>query len=103
MEGLQVYFAAAANCESHHRQLAARGRRCGHGPTGDARMIMNRKQQVATAFLAVLIVASVMAMPRAPLDAPHENRAVRTSGIIAVAPTPAAELAHDQVKDLTYN
>ncbi len=66
-------------------------------------MIMNRKQLMATAFLAVLLVASVMMMPRASMDAPGENRLVRASGMIAAAPVAASELASDQVKDLTYN
>ena len=66
-------------------------------------MVLNAKQQIATAFLAVLIVASVLMMPRAPLDAPRELRPVRASGMIASAPAAASELAHDQVKDLTYN
>ena len=67
-------------------------------------MIMNRNQLLATSFLAVLIVASVMMMPRTPLDAPAQARPMRASAMIATtAPAPAAELAADQVKDLTYN
>jgi hypothetical protein len=66
-------------------------------------MIMNRKQLMATAFLAVLLVASVISMPRASMDAPKDTRPVRASGMIAAAPTVASELGSDQVKDLTYN
>ena len=70
---------------------------------GEQRMILNRTQQIATAFLAVLIVASVMLMPRTPVDAPRDNRSARAAGMIAAAPTNAAELAPEHVKDLTYN
>jgi hypothetical protein len=66
-------------------------------------MVMNRKQLMATALLAVLIVASVISMPRASMDAPKQTRPGRASGMIAVAPTAASELRSDQVKDLTYN
>jgi hypothetical protein len=66
-------------------------------------MIMNRKQLMATALLAVLIVASVMSMPRASTDTSREVRPVRASGMIAAAPSGASELHSDQVKDLTYN
>jgi len=66
-------------------------------------MIMNRNQLMATAFLAVLLVASVMMMPRASMDSPRENRPTRASGIVAAAPAVASELASEQVKDLTYN
>ena len=66
-------------------------------------MVLNRKQQIATAFLAVLIVASVMMMPRTPVDAPRDNRSARAAGMIATAPTNASELAPEQVRDLTYN
>ena len=66
-------------------------------------MVLNTKQQIATAFLAVLIVASVLVMPRTPLDSPRQSRPARSTGIIAAAPAPAAELAQEQVKDLTYN
>jgi hypothetical protein len=66
-------------------------------------MIMTRKQLMATALLAVLIVASVMSMPRASMDTPRENRPIRASGMIAAAPAAASELVSEQVKDLTYN
>jgi hypothetical protein len=65
-------------------------------------MIMTRKQQLVTAFLAVLIVASVMSMPRT-VDAQRERPMMRATGTVAAAPSVAAEPHHDQEKDLTYN
>ena len=66
-------------------------------------MVMNPRQQIATVLLAVLIVASVMVMPRT-LDAPRDSRQMpRASGMVAAAPAASAELSHDQVRDLTYN
>jgi len=65
-------------------------------------MIMTRKQQLVTAFLAVLIVVSVMSMPRTP-DGQREAPKTRPTGTVAAAPTPTVELNNEQVKDLTYN
>jgi hypothetical protein len=65
-------------------------------------MIMTTKQQIVTAFLAVLIVASVMSMPRTT-DAPRDRPMTRASGTVATAPAATAELSNEQVKDLTYN
>jgi len=65
-------------------------------------MIMTMKQQIVTAFLAVLIVASVMSMPH-PTDMKREHPATRASGTVATAPSVTAENNHEQVKDLTYN
>jgi hypothetical protein len=66
-------------------------------------MIMTPRQQVATAALAVLIVASVMSMPRT-LDAAREQRpATRAAGLVVAQPSASRELAAEQVKDLTYN
>ncbi len=66
-------------------------------------MIMTRKQQLVTAFLAVLIVASVMSMPRT-LDAQREAPKTRAAGTVAAAaPTATVEINNEQVKDLTYN
>jgi len=65
-------------------------------------MIMTRKQQLVTAFLALLIVASVMSMPRT-LDAQREPPKARATGTVAAAPTATVELNNEQVKDLTYN
>ena len=68
-------------------------------------MVMNARQQIATAFFAVLIVASVLSMPRAAPDALRDNRPARSAGMVASAPAraPAPEAANDQIKDLTYN
>ena len=67
------------------------------------RMIMNPRQQIATAMLAVLIVASVMSMPRT-LDVPREKPQVTRSAELVVAqPTASREKAPEQVRDLTYN
>ena len=67
------------------------------------RMIMTPRQQIATAMLAVLIVASVMSMPRT-LDVPREKPQVTRSAELTVAqPAAARELAPEQVRDLTYN
>ena len=66
-------------------------------------MIMSRKQQVVTAILAVLIVASVMSMPRT-VEVPRAKAAPRAAGTVAAArSTVTVELSHEQVKDLTYN
>ena len=66
-------------------------------------MILTRRQQLATVFLAVLIVASVMSMPRS-FGEPREARpAVRASGVVAAAPAVSKEISSEQVKDLTYN
>ena len=66
-------------------------------------MVMSPRQQVATALLAVLIVASVMSMPRT-VDAPRAKTSTRVAGAVATAkPTVTVELSHEQVKDLTYN
>jgi hypothetical protein len=67
-------------------------------------MIMTPRQQVGTAALAVLIVASVLSMPRT-LDGPREQRPVTRSAGLVVAQQPSAsrELAPEQVRDLTYN
>jgi hypothetical protein len=65
-------------------------------------MIMTARQQLVTAFLAVLIVASVMSMPHVG-DAQREQPKTRAAATVAAAPSASAELSHDQVKDLTYN
>ena len=66
-------------------------------------MVMNPRQQIATALLAGLIIASVASMPRT-LDVPRESRQMpRASGMVVAAPAASAELSHDQVRDLTYN
>ena len=66
-------------------------------------MVMSRKQQIVTALLAVVIVASVMSMPRT-VDVPRGKAVPRVAGTVAAAvPTVTVELSHEQVKDLTYN
>src|SRR5258705_14022678 len=66
---------------------------------GEERMIMTRKQQLVTAFLAVLIVASVMAMPGTP-DAQREPSKNRATGAVAAPPPGNLELKHEQMKVL---
>ena len=67
------------------------------------RMIMTARQQIATAALAVLIVASVMSMPRT-LDGARDQRPVtRSAGLVVAQPAASRELAPEQVRDLTYN
>ena len=67
-------------------------------------MILSRKQMIATSFLAVLIVASEMSMPRA-MDTPSREvrPANQASGMVVSAATVSQELSNEQVKDLTYN
>ena len=65
-------------------------------------MVMTSRQQIATAFLAVLIVASVMSMPRT-LEVPRKRSGVRVAAGAVQAPAATVELSHEQVKDLTYN
>ncbi len=69
---------------------------------------MNRKQQLATAVLGLVIVGSVAFMPvSAERKAPRQQLAATTttfrSGVIGVTPVSSPELAQDQVRDLTYN
>jgi hypothetical protein len=73
---------------------------------------MNRKQQLATAILGLVIVGSVAFMPvSAERKAPRQQTTTTTttttttfhSGLIAAAPVSSPELAQDQVRDLTYN
>lgn len=63
---------------------------------------MSTKQQIATGFLALMIVASVAFMPvNASVKTPKASPA-RHSGMIGT-PVTVAELPQDQVRDLTYN
>ena len=64
---------------------------------------MNTKQQCATGFLAMIIVASVALMPVNAEVKGSRVSMVRQSGMIAAAPLNSAELPQDQVRDLTYN
>jgi hypothetical protein len=67
---------------------------------------MNRKQQLATGALALVIVGSVALMP---VSAEHKaakaaaTASVRQAGFLATAPAAARELPHEKVRDLTYN
>ena len=65
-------------------------------------MIMTRKQQLVTAILAVLIVTSVMSMPRTS-DPPRDRPMTRATGTVAAAPSASVESNQEQGKDLTYN
>jgi hypothetical protein len=65
---------------------------------------MNRKQQAATAILALVIIGSVALMPvSAEQKNPTRISGVRHAGLVASVPSPAAELPQEQVRDLTYN
>ena len=69
---------------------------------------MNRKQQLATAVLGLVIVGSVALMPvsaerKAPRQQPATTATTFHSGMIGVTPVSSPELAQDQVRDLTYN
>ena len=66
-------------------------------------MIMTHRQMIATASLAVLIVASVLSMPRTQ-DSSRESRPpTRAAGLVVAQPSASRETAAEQVKDLTYN
>ncbi len=66
-------------------------------------MILTRRQQFTTAFLALIIVASVISMPRSFGESRELRPVTRAAGPIATAPAVAKELSHEQVRDLTYN
>jgi hypothetical protein len=66
-------------------------------------MILTLRQQIATASLAVLIVASVMSMPRSFGESRAARPAQRSAGVVAAAPAVSKELSNEQVGDLTYN
>lgn len=63
---------------------------------------MSTKQQLATGFLALVIVASVAFMPVNATDKNPGAAAPRHSGMIT-SPLNASELPQEQVSDLTYN
>jgi len=63
---------------------------------------MNTKQQVATGFLAMMIVGSVALMPvNAEMKGSQVSAAPESGKMVATLNT--AELPQEQVKDLTYN
>ena len=61
---------------------------------------MNTKQQFATGFLAMVIVASVAFMP---VNAGVKSNIATAHQAGMIAPLNTAELPQDQVRDLTYN
>lgn len=63
---------------------------------------MSTRQQVATGFLALIIVASVAFMPVNAEVRTSKTATARHSGMIGT-PVAAAEIPQDQVRDLTYN
>ena len=65
---------------------------------------MNMKQQLATGFLALVIVVSIAFMPVSAEEknAPAPAAAPRAQGT-AVASLNTTENPQDQVRDLTYN
>ena len=63
---------------------------------------MTAKQQLATGFLAMVIVGSIALMPvNAGVKEAQAPAAQSTANVVAVLNSP--ELPQDQVKDLTYN
>jgi hypothetical protein len=63
---------------------------------------MNTKQQVATGFLALVIVGSVAFMPVSAGDKDVPAAAPQAQAT-TVATLNTTELPQDQVRDLTYN
>jgi hypothetical protein len=62
---------------------------------------MTAKQQIATGFLAMVIVGSIALMPVNAGVKDVRAPAARPSGTMTVANSP--ETPQEQVKDLTYN
>ncbi len=63
---------------------------------------MTTKQQLATGFLAMIIVGSIALMPvNAEVKGASASAARQSGSMVARLNSP--ELAQDQVKDLTYN
>ena len=63
---------------------------------------MNTKQQLATGFLALVIVGSITFMPVSAGQKDTNAAPTRTQASTVVAQN-ASELPQDQVRDLTYN
>ena len=63
---------------------------------------MNAKQQLATGFLALVIVGSITFMP-VNAGQKDTNAASAPPQVSMVQAQNSAELPQDQVKDLTYN
>jgi hypothetical protein len=87
--------------DGHRGQAAWQARQPGRIQRNEQeRITMNTKQQFATGFLAMVIVASVAFMP---VNAEVKDSVkARQSGMI-VMPLNTAELPQEQVRDLTYN
>jgi hypothetical protein len=63
---------------------------------------MTTKQQLATGFLALIIVGSIALMPvNAEVKAPQATPATPSGNIVVKLNTP--ELSQDRTTDLTYN
>jgi hypothetical protein len=63
---------------------------------------MNTKQQLATGFLALVIVSSIAFMPVSAEEKSAAAPVPHAQGAIA-APQTVAELPQDPARDLTYN
>jgi hypothetical protein len=64
---------------------------------------MNKKQQLATGFLAMVIVGSVAFMPVSAGHRSASEAAAERQPSAVVATLNTAELPQEQVRDLTYN
>jgi hypothetical protein len=64
---------------------------------------MNMKQQIATGFLALVIVGSVTFMPVSAGQKEANTAPPRPQVSTVVQAQNAPELPQEQVKDLTYN
>ena len=64
---------------------------------------MTMKQQMATGFLAMLIVGSVALMPAKAGGDPRRGAMRQQPAMAGHAAVNASELPQDQVRDLTYN
>jgi len=64
---------------------------------------MNATQQIVTALMAVLMLATILAMPAQVPSRVVGGSALRQAGSIATAPENRTELGEDLVRDLTDN
>ena len=65
---------------------------------------MNTTQQIATAFLAVLMLGTIVMMPpRFTPQATYSASVLRQAGPIATSRRVVAEQPHEQVRDLSFN
>lgn len=64
---------------------------------------MNAKQQLATALIAVLMLATILMMPPRFADSRHPAASlIRQAGSITPVPGPAAELPREPVREGTH-